>query len=219
MSKIVEVKFNAIVEDDFVEEFEKIVDHKIDRFLNLSEFPKIGSVYYARTKILGNNTVGEVLDSCNKSEEDNTSSENKEKENENNDFGDKVWSDIYNLFGGVKTGSGKSNLKPVGNMKYIINFNNGEAIGFDAFDNICSKLNKAIKEDKALPTVTCFGADSTNYSITIYEYNKSILIETALPIGISEDIGRVLNNIIEGENLKDIEYFIESYNIYTYKNK
>jgi hypothetical protein len=45
------------------------------------------------------------------------------------------------------------------------------------------------------------------------------MIETALPIGISEDIGKVLNNIIEGENLKDIEYFIESYNIYTYKNK
>ena len=33
MGKIVEVKFNVIIEDDFVEEFEKIVDHKIDCFL------------------------------------------------------------------------------------------------------------------------------------------------------------------------------------------
>ena len=53
MGKIIEVRFNAIVEDDFVEEFEKIVDHKLDTFLNLEEFPEIGSVSYARTQIVG----------------------------------------------------------------------------------------------------------------------------------------------------------------------
>ena len=68
MGKIVEVKFNVIIKDDFLEDFEKIIDHKIDCFLNLSEFPEISSVYYARTKVLGDNTVGEVLDSYNESE-------------------------------------------------------------------------------------------------------------------------------------------------------
>ena len=61
MSKVIEVRFDVIVEDDFVEEFEKIVNYKLlDAFHNLSEFPEINSVCYASTKLIGNDNSKDI---------------------------------------------------------------------------------------------------------------------------------------------------------------
>lgn len=60
MSRIIEVSFNAIVDDEFVNEFERIIDHKIESFIDLKSYPEISCIYYARTKDLGeNNSIGE----------------------------------------------------------------------------------------------------------------------------------------------------------------
>lgn len=48
----VEVKFNAIIDKNFVEEFEKIIDHKIDSLVDLYSFPEIKTIYNANTKII-----------------------------------------------------------------------------------------------------------------------------------------------------------------------
>jgi len=48
----VEVKFNAITDKNFVEEFEKIIDHKIDSLVDLYSFPEIKTIYNANTKII-----------------------------------------------------------------------------------------------------------------------------------------------------------------------
>ena len=59
-SKVVEVAFNAVIPETFVEEFGKIIDHKMDCLLNLDEFPEIGSIYYTRMKVIGDNYPSEV---------------------------------------------------------------------------------------------------------------------------------------------------------------
>ena len=40
----VRVSFELEIEDSFMEELEKIVDHKLDYLLDLTEFPEIESV-------------------------------------------------------------------------------------------------------------------------------------------------------------------------------
>ena len=54
-NKIVQVTFDVTIPEIFMDEFGKIVDHKMDCLLNLDEFPEIKSIYHARMKVIGDN--------------------------------------------------------------------------------------------------------------------------------------------------------------------
>ena len=65
--KIVRVTFDATIPETFMNEFGKIVDHKMDSLLNLSEFPEIKSVYRSWMEVIGDNDPSEMWknhDSC-----------------------------------------------------------------------------------------------------------------------------------------------------------
>lgn len=65
--KIVRVTFDATIPETFMNEFGKIVDHKMDSLLNLSEFPEIKSVYRSWMEVIGDNDLTEIWknhDSC-----------------------------------------------------------------------------------------------------------------------------------------------------------
>ena len=213
MGKVVEVKFNAIVEDDFVEEFEKIVDHKLDSFLNLSEFPEIGSVYYARTKVLGDNTVGEVLDSCNKSEDKKISYKEESKESKS-----EVMEDIANLFGGYgHIENTNITLDNIGNEKYTICFIRNTVKNKDIFYKIAAKFTEAINKEK-LFFDACVSSDSDRYSIIIYNTSGVSWLSPSL-IGnrdIIAGLERILKEVTR--EFGDVEYIIEVDNTRAYTN-
>ena len=123
MGKVIEVRFDVIVEDDFVEEFEKIVDYKLlDSFLNLSEFPEISSVCYAGTKVLGDNNIGNVLASVNEKEEEPEDKKISYKE-ESDKIKSEVMEDTSKLFGGYDHIENTNiTLDNIGNEKYTICF-------------------------------------------------------------------------------------------------
>jgi hypothetical protein len=215
MGKIVEVKFNAIVEDDFLEEFEKIIDHKIDCFLNLSEFPEIGSVYYARATVLGDNNVGNELGSVNEKEEpeDKKISYKEESKEQNSE----VMKDITNLFGGYgHIENTNITLNNIGNERYTICFIKNTVKGKDTFDKIVKKFIEVISKEKIFfNTYIC--SDHDRYGITIYTSGASWL-STSL-IGNRDNIAGLERILKEAtREFGDVEYIIEVDNTITYTN-
>jgi len=217
MGKIVEVKFNAIVEDDFVEEFEKIVDHKLDCFLNLSEFPEIGSVYYARTKVLGDNNVGEVLASLNDKEEEPEDKKISYKE-ENKEPKSEVMKDISKLFGGYgHTENTNITLDNIGNEKYTICFIRNTIKNKDTFDKIAKKFTEVITKEK-LFFDAYVSSDHDRYGIIIYNTSGVSWLSPSL-IGNRYSIAgleRILKEITR--EFGDVEYIIEVDNTRAYTN-
>jgi hypothetical protein len=216
MGKIVEVKFNVIMEDDFVNEFEKIIDHKIDQFLNLSEFPEIGSVYYARTKVLGDNTVGEVLGSANEKEE----SEDKKisYKEESKEPNSEAMKDITNLFGGYgHTENTNITLNNIGNEKYTICFIKNTVNIKDTFYKIAKKFTEVISKEKIF-----FDAyvsyDYDNYDIIIYNTSGVSWLSPSL-IGNRDSIAgleRILKEVTR--EFGNVAYIIEVDNTRAYTN-
>lgn len=45
------VSFNATIDEDFKEEFESIINHHIDSFIDTDDFPEIKRVYNARLEM------------------------------------------------------------------------------------------------------------------------------------------------------------------------
>jgi hypothetical protein len=205
MGKIVEVKFNVIMEDDFVNEFEKIIDHKIDQFLNLSEFPEIGSVYYARATVLGDNNVGNTLDSVNEKEE------SKEPNSE-------AMKDIINLFGGYgHTENTNITLNNIGNEKYTICFIKNTVNSKDTFYKIAKKFTEVISKEKIF-----FDAyvsyDYDNYDIIIYNTSGVSWLSPSL-IGNRDSIAgleRILKEVTR--EFGNVGYIIEVDNTRAYTN-
>lgn len=217
MGKIVEVKFNAIVEDDFVEEFEKIVDHKLDSFLNLSEFPEIGSIYYARTKVLGDNTVGEVLASYNEKEEEPEDKKISYKE-ENKESKSEIIEDINKVFGGFGNIENTNiTLDNIGNEKYTICFIRNTVKNKDIFYKIAAKFTEAINKEK-LFFDACVSSDSDRYGIIIYNTSGVSWLSPS-SIGNSYSIAgleRILKEVTK--EFGDVEYIIEVDNTRAYTN-
>ena len=217
MGKIVEVKFNVIVKDDFVEEFEKIVDHKLDCFLNLSEFPEIGSVYYARTKVLGDNTVGEVLGSVNGKEEEPEDKKISYKE-ENNESNSEVMKDISKLFGGYgHIENTNITLDNIGNEKYTICFIKNTIKDKDIFDKIANKFTEAISKER-LFFDAYVSSDSDRYGIIIYNTSGVSWLSPSL-ISSRDNIAaleRILKEVTR--EFGDVEYIIEVDNTRAYTN-
>ena len=217
MGKIIEVKFNAIVEDDFVEEFEKIVDHKLDCFLNLSEFPEIGSVYYARTKVLGDNNVGNVLASVNEKEEESEDKKISYKE-ESKEPKSEVMEDITNLFGGYgHIENTNITLDNIGNEKYTICFIRNTVKNKDTFDKIAKKFTEVVNKEKLFFN-TYVSLDSDRYGIIIYNTSGVSWLSPSL-IG-NRDIIAGLERILKEVTRKfgDVEYIIEVDNTRAYTN-
>jgi hypothetical protein len=216
MGKIVEVKFNAIVEDDFLEEFEKIIDHKIDCFLNLSEFPEIGSVYYARATVLGDNNVGNELGSVNEKEEpeDKKISYKEESKEQNSE----VMKDITNLFGGYgHIENTNITLNNIGNEKYTICFIKNTVKGKDTFDKIVKKFTEVISKEKIFFNNVYVCSDSDRYGIIIYTSGASWL-STSL-IGNRDNIAgleRILKEVTR--EFGNVGYIIEVDNTRAYTN-
>jgi len=217
MGKIVEVKFNAIVEDDFLEEFEKIIDHKIDSFLNLSEFPEIGSVYYARTKVLGDNNLGNELGSVNKKEEEPEDKKISYKE-ESKESKSEVIKDINNLFGGYgHIENTNITLDNIGNEKYTIYFIRNTVKNKDIFYKIAAKFTEAINKEK-LFFDACVSSDSDRYGIIIYNTSGVSWLSPSL-IGNRDSIAgleRILKEVTR--EFGDVEYIIEVDNTIAYTN-
>ena len=217
MGKIVEVKFNAIVEDDFLEEFKKIIDHKIDCFLNLSIFPEIGSVYYARTKVLGDNNVGNVLGSVNEKEEESEDKKISYKE-ESKEPKSEVIEDINNLFGGYgHIENTNITLDNIGNEKYTICFIKNTVKNKDTFDKIAEKFTEAIFKEKIFFDAYV-SSDPDNYSIIIYNTSGVSWLSPSL-IGNRDSIAgleRILKEVTR--EFGDVEYIIEVDNTIAYTN-
>ena len=217
MGKIVEVKFNVIVEDDFVEEFEKIVDHKIDCFLNLSEFPEIGSVYYARTKVLGDNNVGNVLASVNEKEEEPEDKKISYKEEDKN-LNSEIIKDINKVFGGFGSIENTNiTLDNIGNEKYTICFIRNTVKNKDTFDKISKKFTEVINKEKLFFN-TYVSLDSDRYGIIIYNTSGVSWLSPS-SIGNSYSIAgleRILKEV--AKEFGDVEYIIEVDNTRAYTN-
>lgn len=52
MAKNVRITLNMEIDDEFVEELQKIVDHKIDAMLDYDSFPEINNIYDCKMKII-----------------------------------------------------------------------------------------------------------------------------------------------------------------------
>ena len=52
MAKNVKITLNMEIEDEFVEELQAIVDHKIDAMLDYDGFPEINNVYNCKMEII-----------------------------------------------------------------------------------------------------------------------------------------------------------------------
>ena len=217
MGKIVEVKFNVIVEDDFVNEFEKIIDHKIDSFLNLSEFPEIGSVYYARTKVLGDNNVGNELSSVNEKEEEPEDKKISYKE-ESKEPKSEVMEDISKLFGGYgHIENTNITLDNIGNEKYTICFIGNTIKSKDTFDKIAKKFTEAISKER-LFFDAYVSSDSDRYGIIIYNTSGVSWLSPSL-ISSRDNIAaleRILKEVTR--EFGDVEYIIEVDNTRAYTN-